>query len=42
VKGKVLPLRNFEILGRLKPGEPNTSTILDPENLPQAFVAADH
>jgi len=42
VKGKVLPLRNFEILGRVKPGEPNTSTILDPENLPQAFVAADH
>jgi adenylate cyclase len=42
VKGKVLPLRNFEILGRIKPGEPNTSTILDPENLPQAFVAADH
>src|SRR4029077_5793314 len=24
VKGKVEPLRNFEILGRIKPGEPNT------------------
>ena len=42
VKGKVLPLRNFEILGRTKPGEPNTSTLLDPDNLPEATVAADH
>jgi adenylate cyclase len=42
VKGKTLPLRNFEIIGRLKPGEPNTSHILDPENLPEAAIAADH
>jgi adenylate cyclase len=42
VKGKVLPLRNFEVLGRVRPGEPNTSTLLDPENLPQAKIAADH
>jgi adenylate cyclase len=42
VKGKTLPLRNFEVIGRLKPGEPNTSKILDPENLPKATVAADH
>jgi adenylate cyclase len=42
VKGKVLPLRNFEILGRLKPGDPNPSTLLDPQNLPQPTVAANH
>jgi adenylate cyclase len=42
VKGKVLPLRNFEILARLAPGQENTSHILDPENLPKAMVAADH
>jgi adenylate cyclase len=42
VKGKVLPLRNFELLGRLKPGEPNTSTLLDPENLPEAYTADAH
>lgn len=42
VKGKVLPLRNFEVLGRLRAGEPNPSTLLDPENLPQATIAADH
>jgi adenylate cyclase len=42
VKGKVLPLRNFEIISRLAPGQPNTSHILDPENLPKAMVAADH
>jgi class 3 adenylate cyclase/CHASE2 domain-containing sensor protein len=36
VKGKVLPLRNF------KPGEPNTSTLLDPENLPEAYTADAH
>ena len=42
VKGKVLPLRNFEILGRLKPGEPNTSTLLDPDNLPVPTAATDH
>ncbi|HTW85374.1 MAG TPA: adenylate/guanylate cyclase domain-containing protein [Candidatus Sulfotelmatobacter sp.] len=42
VKGKVLPLRNFEVLGLLEPGQPNTSTLLDPNNLPEAAVAADH
>jgi class 3 adenylate cyclase/CHASE2 domain-containing sensor protein len=42
VKGKVLPLRNFELLGRLAPGEPNTSTLLDPENLPEAYTADAH
>jgi class 3 adenylate cyclase/CHASE2 domain-containing sensor protein len=42
VKGKTLPLRNFEIIGRLKPGEPNTSTLLDPENMPEIAIAADH
>jgi class 3 adenylate cyclase/CHASE2 domain-containing sensor protein len=42
VKGKVLPLRNFEVIARLEPGMENTSKILDPANLPQAMVAADH
>ncbi len=42
VKGKTLPLRNFEILARLEPGQPNTSRLLDPANLPQAMLAADH
>jgi class 3 adenylate cyclase/CHASE2 domain-containing sensor protein len=42
VKGKVLPLRNFELVGRLKPGEPNTSALLDPENLPEAYTADAH
>jgi class 3 adenylate cyclase/CHASE2 domain-containing sensor protein len=42
VKGKTLPLRNFEIIGRLKPGEPNPSKLLDPDNLPEAAVHADH
>jgi adenylate cyclase len=42
VKGKELPLRNFEVIARVRPGEPNTSHLLDPENLPQALVAADH
>ncbi len=42
VKGKVLPLRNFELVARLKPGEPNTSTLLDPENLPEAYTADAH
>jgi adenylate cyclase len=42
VKGKTLPLRNFEVIGLLEPGQRNTSTLLDPENLPQAIVAADH
>ena len=42
VKGKVLPLRNFELLARLKPGEPNTSTLLDPENMPEAYTANAH
>jgi class 3 adenylate cyclase len=42
VKGKVLPLRNFELMARLKPGEPNTSTLLDPENMPEAYTADAH
>jgi adenylate cyclase len=42
VKGKVLPLRNFEVVGRLKPGEPNTSNLLDPDNLPAAYTADAH
>ena len=42
VKGKVLALRNFEVLGLLEPGQPNTSTLLDPAAMPEALVAADH
>jgi adenylate cyclase len=42
VKGKVLALRNFEVLGLLEPGQRNTSTLLDPNDLPQATVAAEH
>ncbi len=42
VKGKVLPLRNFEVTGLLEPGQPNTSTLFDAENRPEAFVAAEH
>lgn len=42
VKGKTLPLRNFEIVGRLKPGEPNTSKLLDPEHMPEVSVAPAH
>ena len=42
VKGKTLPLRNFEILARLESGQTNTSTTLDPEHLPEAMVATDH
>jgi adenylate cyclase len=42
VKGKVLALRNFEVLGLLEPGQPNTSTLLDPAAMPEAMVAADH
>ncbi len=42
VKGKTLPLRNFEIIGRLEPGQVNTSTLLDPDNLPEAAVADAH
>ena len=42
VKGKVLPLRNFEVLRKLEPGEPDTSTLLDPNVEHEAFVAADH
>jgi len=42
VKGKTLPLRNFEIVGRLKPGEENTSKLLDPDNMPEVAVHADH
>jgi len=42
VKGKALPLRNFEVVGLLQAGQANPSTLLDPANLPPAVVAADH
>jgi class 3 adenylate cyclase/CHASE2 domain-containing sensor protein len=42
VKGKVLALRNFEVVGLLKPGEVNTSRLLDPANLPPPAVADAH
>jgi adenylate cyclase len=42
VKGKVLPLRNFEILARLEPGQPNTSEILDQSVVHEPAIAADH
>jgi adenylate cyclase len=42
VKGKELPLRNFEIIGRLEAGEENTSTLLDPNVIHEAKIAADH
>jgi class 3 adenylate cyclase/CHASE2 domain-containing sensor protein len=42
VKGKVLALRNFEVVGVLKPGEVNTSRLLDTANLPEAAVADEH
>jgi adenylate cyclase len=42
VKGKALALRNFEVVGLLKPGEENPSRLLDPANLPAATVADAH
>lgn len=42
VKGKTLPLRNFEILSRLEPGQPNTSELLDPSVVHEPAVHADH
>jgi adenylate cyclase len=42
VKGKVLALRNFEVVGLLKPGEANPSTLLDPNNVPTPAVADAH
>ncbi|GAC1411325.1 MAG: hypothetical protein NVSMB64_21020 [Candidatus Velthaea sp.] len=42
VKGKELPLRNFEIVARLRPGESNTSKLLDPSVVHEAAVASDH
>lgn len=42
VKGKELPLRNFELVARLRPGEPNTSKLYDPDNLPQPATAPAH
>jgi adenylate cyclase len=42
VKGKALALRNFEVVGLLKPGEANPSRLLDPENLPAATTADAH
>jgi adenylate cyclase len=42
VKGKALALRNFEVVGLLKPGEENPSRLLDPANLPAATTADAH
>jgi len=42
VKGKELPLRNFELVEPLMPGQPNTSKILDQSIVHEAAVAADH
>ncbi|HEY0395921.1 MAG TPA: adenylate/guanylate cyclase domain-containing protein [Candidatus Elarobacter sp.] len=42
VKGKVLALRNFEVVGLLKPGEANPSRLLDPANLPAPSTAEAH
>jgi adenylate cyclase len=42
VKGKALALRNFEVVGLLKPGEANPSRLLDPANLPPAITADAH
>ena len=42
VKGKVQSLRIFEVIGLLEPGQPNPSTLHDPENLPQAVAADAH
>jgi adenylate cyclase len=39
VKGKALPLRIFEVMGLLAPGQPNLSTLHDPANMPAATVA---
>jgi hypothetical protein len=37
-----LPLPNFELIRGPKPGELDTSTLLDPENLPEACTADAH
>jgi len=42
VKGKELPLRNFEVIEPLLPGQPNTSVLLDPSLIHEAAIAADH
>jgi adenylate cyclase len=42
VKGKALALRNFEVVGLLKPGETNPSRLLDPANLPTPATAESH
>ncbi|GAC1571974.1 MAG: hypothetical protein NVS3B7_02410 [Candidatus Elarobacter sp.] len=42
VKGKVLPLRNFEVIGLLEPGRPNPSVLRDPNDLTHASVADTH
>jgi adenylate cyclase len=42
VKGKVLALRNFEVIGLLAPGQTNPSTLLDPANMPEPAVADAH
>jgi adenylate cyclase len=42
VKGKALALRNFEVVGLLKSGEANPSTLLDPANMPPPATADAH
>jgi hypothetical protein len=42
VKGKVLALRNFEVVGLLEAGQANPSVLLDPSAMPEAMVAAEH
>ncbi len=42
VKGKVKPLRIFEVIRKLDPGEENPSTLLDQSVEREAVVAADH
>jgi adenylate cyclase len=42
VKGKAQPLRIFEVIGLLEPGQPNPSTLLDPNDMPQAVAADAH
>jgi adenylate cyclase len=42
VKGKAQPLRIFEVIGLLEPGQPNPSTLHDPDYLPQAVAADAH
>jgi adenylate cyclase len=41
VKGKSSPLRTFEVVARLEPGQPNTSELLDPSSVHQTAIGAD-